>query len=179
MTRTEEHYIPSSSVVRLTFTTARVANIRPTGNPAITGTAKVGETLTADVSSIKDANNKEEDTDPGDILSSAFSYTWWKEVDFGPHAGTVQQISGATGSTYTLKKEDARAKLKVKVRYTDDADYSAELESGWTATVASIDDTAPHVVSLALRGDRQDFVNQGGDFEVLAGDLISVCCLYE
>ena len=85
----------------MTFTTA---NVLPSGKPTITGTAQVGQTLTVNTSGIMDDNG----------ISRSFSYTWWKDLNYGPNAGIPQQISGATRSTYTIRQADARAKIKVR-----------------------------------------------------------------
>ena len=60
-----------------------------TGAPTISGTAQVGETLTADTSGIADADG---------LDNADFSYQWLADDT---------DISGATGSTYTLADADA------------------------------------------------------------------------
>ena len=111
----------------------------------------------------------------GDILSSSFSYTWWKTIDFGLNAGIPQQISGATSSTYTIKQADIRATIKVKVSYRDDSGFNHEVESAFTAKVKSATGAKPSVVGIALKNDpNQDFINSGSSFEASVGDLISV-----
>ena len=62
------------------------ANSPATGAPAITGTARVGETLTADTSGIADADG---------LTGASFSYQWLADDT---------DISGATGSTYAPGK---------------------------------------------------------------------------
>ena len=102
--------------------TAAVAakpNSPATGAPTISGTAQVGETLTADTSGIAD----------GDGLDSAtFSYQWL--------AGD-EDISGATGSSYTLADDDEGKAVKVKVSFTDDAGNDETLTSRATAAVTA------------------------------------------
>ena len=72
----------------------RLANFAATGNPEITGTAQVGEALTATTSGIVDADGKT-NADNGD---AGYAYTYqWVLVD-----GTTQtDIAGATSNTYT------------------------------------------------------------------------------
>ena len=135
------------------------------GKPVITGTAQVGQTLTADVSSIMDGNG----------ISRSFSYTWWKEAQFGSNnSRTLQKISGATRSTYTIRAADARYKIKVKVSYRDDNGFNHELESNLTAEVQPIASDAPYVVSLALQDGYQGSVDLGSRFTVSVGDTIAV-----
>ena len=65
------------------------ANSPSTGGPVITGRAQVGETLTADISGIADADGLAN-------VSYSYSYQWVA------HDGTSDtDISNATGSTYT------------------------------------------------------------------------------
>ena len=87
-----------------------------TGQPAITGTAQVGETLTADTSGIADADG---------LDNATFSYQWIADDS---------DIAGATGSTYTLAAADEGKVVKVRVSFTDDAGHAETLTS--TATVA-------------------------------------------
>ena len=92
-------------------------NTAATGKPAISGTAQVGQELTASTSGITDADGKTK-ADNGD---SGYAYTYqWVRVD----GGTENNISGQTDSTYTLFTTDQGKKVKVKVSFTDDADNS-------------------------------------------------------
>ena len=94
------------------------ANSPATGAPAITGTAQVGETLTADTSGISDADG---------LTLATFAHQWI--------AGTAD-IAGATGSSHTLTSGEQGKSIKVKVRFTDDAGNSEELISAATFAVA-------------------------------------------
>ena len=102
--------------------TAAVApkpNSPATGAPAITGTAQVGETLTADTSAI---------TDEDGLDKATFSYQWI--------AGGVE-IAGATGSTYTLTSADEGKAISVKVSFTDDGGHAESLTGAATDAVAA------------------------------------------
>ena len=68
-----------------TATLAGVPNIPATGAPTITGTAQVGETLTASTTGIADANG---------LTSPTYTYQWIR-VD-----GTEADIAGENSSTY-------------------------------------------------------------------------------
>ena len=76
-----------------TLTSAATAEVAPrpnspaTGLPVISGTARVGETLTANTAGIADADGLDD---------VSFSYRWLADD---------ADISGATGVTYTLADE--------------------------------------------------------------------------
>ena len=90
-----------------------------TGAPAISGTAQVGETLTADTSGIADADG---------LDNAAFSHQWLADgID----------ISGATGSTYTLTDSDEGKAIKVRLSFTDDGGNDETLTSAATAAVTA------------------------------------------
>ena len=101
--------------------TPAAENNAPTGLPSISGTAQVGETLTADTSNI-------EDDDGLDDVS--YRYQWVR------NDGTDDaDIAGGTGSTYTLVDADEGRTIRVKVSFTDDADNDESLTSAATETV--------------------------------------------
>ena len=101
-------------------------NSSATGAPTITGTAQVGETLSADISAIADADG---------LANVSFSYQWIRN-----DGGTDTDISGATDPGYTLAADDEGRTIKVKVSFTDDADNGETLSSAATAAV----DAAPN-----------------------------------
>ena len=93
------------------------------GAPTISGTAQVGETLTAETDGINDADG---------LSNVSFSYQWLA-VD-----GTRdKKIQGATGASYTLVNADEGKTIRVKVSFTDDADNEETLTSEPTAAVAA------------------------------------------
>ena len=94
-------------------------NTPATGAPTVTGTAQVGETLTADTSGIEDADG---------LTNASFAYQWQADdVD----------IAGATGSTYTLADADEGKAVRMKVSFTDDAGQAETLTSAATGAVAA------------------------------------------
>ena len=105
-----------------TATVAARPNSPATGVPTIGGTAQVGETLTADVSSIADADG---------LGNATFSYQWVRN-----DGSADSDISGATGSTYKLTNADQGKTIKVRVSFADDRDNDESLASQATATVA-------------------------------------------
>ena len=70
------------------------------GAPAITGTAQVGETLTADSSGIADADG---------LANVSYAYQWLSSRD--------TEIQDATASTYTLVAADESKTIKVRVSH--------------------------------------------------------------
>ncbi len=93
-------------------------NTPATGAPAISGTAQVGQILTADTSGIADSDGT------GD---AAFAYQWLADDT---------DISGATASSYTLVDSDEGKAIRVQVSFTDDAGNDETLTSAATAAVA-------------------------------------------
>ena len=113
-------------------TTTASTNTAPTGAPTITGTAEVGETLTAVTTGIMD--------DDG-LTSPTYTYQWIR-VD-----GTEADIAAANSSTYTLGDADLGTTLKVKVTFDDDLGHTETLTSAATATVGAVA-TAPTVSTV-------------------------------
>ena len=106
------------------WTSAVVAlNSPATGAPTIDGTAQMGETLTADVSGVNDADGLDD---------ASYSYQWVSN-----DGTTDTDIQDATDSTYTLTDSDEGKAIKVKVSFTDDADHEETLTSAATAAVAA------------------------------------------
>ena len=94
-------------------------NSPATGAPTISGTAHVGETLTADTSGISDADGR---------TNATFSYQWLADD---------ADISGATNATYTLADTDEGKAIKVQVGFTDDTGNGETLTSAATDAVAA------------------------------------------
>ena len=110
-----------------TLTSAATSSVaaRPnnpaTGGPTISGTAQVGETLTANTSGIADTDG---------LTNVSYSHRWIRN-DGTSDAG----IENATGSSYTLVDADEGQTIKVEVSFTDDAGYDETLTSAATAAV--------------------------------------------
>ena len=85
---------------------AAVPNRAPTGQPTISGTPQVDQTLTASTSGIDDADG---------LTDRVFSYQWVR-VDGVDEA----DITGATSQTYLLTNDDQDLKIKVVVSFMDD-----------------------------------------------------------
>ena len=113
----------ATAVAQTSQQQAATSNAPATGAPAITGTAQVGETLTADTLGIADEDG---------LDNVSFTYQW--VVNDGTSDANVEDASGAT---YTLTSDDEGNSVKVQVTFTDDAGNAETLTSEPTATVAA------------------------------------------
>ena len=93
-------------------------NAPATGLPSISGTAQVGDTLTAVTSGIEDADGLDNVT---------FNHQWLADD---------ADIAGATGGSYILADADEGKTIKVQVSFTDDGGNDEILTSVATAAVA-------------------------------------------
>ena len=98
--------------------------VRP---PEIIGTARVGQTLTADTSPITRQSAA--------LANAAFSYQWLRTGG----ADGYHDIPGATGSTYTLTPYDEVRRIKVRVTFTNEEGEEETQTSSVTAKVAPAD----------------------------------------
>ena len=97
---------------------APAQNTQATGAPTISGTAQVGQTLTADTSGIADEDG---------LTSVSYRYQW---------VADDTNIQGATDATYILTEDDEGKTLKVEVSFTDDGGNEESLTSVATGEVA-------------------------------------------
>ena len=111
----------SDAVTGQAAASAAPTNSAATGQPTITGTVEVGQTLTADTSAISDGNG---------LTSVAFSHQWVRSA-----SGSDNDISGATSSTYAVTNADIDTAIKVRVNFSDDDGYSESVTSNATASV--------------------------------------------
>ena len=126
-----------------TATVSAAANTLATGAPTITGTAQVGQTLTAVTTAIMDANG---------LTSVSYTYQWIRVAT----DNTETNIAAATASTYTLVAADLGTTIKVTVSFTDDASNAETLTSAATAAVSAAANTpatgAPTITGTATVG---------------------------
>ena len=119
-----EETLTSTATNTVTYQIERqISNSPATGAPSVTGTAQVGDTLTADTSSISD--------DDG-LTNVSYQYQWLRN-----DGNSDSEIAGATDSTYALADDDEGNTVKVRVSFTDDAGTDESLTSPATATVAA------------------------------------------
>ena len=168
-----------------TDTVAPKPNSPATGAPAITGTAQVGETLTANTSEVADDDGLE---------NATFTYRWLADDT---------EIAGATNATYTLAAADEGRAIKVRVSFTDDASNEETLTSAATDAVATAEPSEPPdkptgldatasqgQVVLTWKDPGDDSItgyvilrrirvdNQGGDFSVLVANTETAATTY-
>ena len=123
------------------------ANTAATGEPSISGTATVGQVLTATTGTIADT----------DGLPSSFTYQWVRLDADG--TSNEEDITGANSSTYTLDDDDEGKKIKVKVSFTDNGGNSEMRTSGAYPTSGTVQaSTTPGSAALVsnvgqVRGD--------------------------
>ena len=98
-------------------------NTLATGSPSISGTARVGETLTIDTSGIADADGRDH---------AIFTYRWLRM--FG-RAALV--LGNETSTSYLVTTDDVDYPLKVKVSFIDDVGNGESLYSSSTAVVVA------------------------------------------
>ena len=137
--------------VKLTAATT-TTNTPATGAPTITGTAEVGQTLTASTTGIADADG---------LTSVSYAYQWIRVN------GTEADIAGENSSTYTLVDADLGTTLKVRVTFADDAGNSETLTSAATATVGAAATGPPTVTDVAVTS-----TPASGTTYYLAGEVI-------
>ncbi len=93
------------------------ANNPATGTPTISGTAQVGQALTASTTGISDSDG---------LTNVSYSYQWLADDT---------AIDGATSSTYTVQASDNGKVIKVQVTFDDDAGNDESLTSAGTSAV--------------------------------------------
>ena len=102
-----------------TVAVAAAPNRDATGQPTISGTPQVDETLTADTSAISDEDG---------LSNVSYQYQWLRDG---------ADIAGQTNSTYRLVSADQDKTIKVRVTFRDDADNAESLTSVATTAVAA------------------------------------------
>ena len=127
---------------------AAPGNNPATGKPTISGTAQVGEKLTADASGIADADG---------MTNATPAYQW---------ISNDSDIAGATSMTYDPVADDVGNTLKVEVSFTDDAGFAEAVTSDATAAVVEADAPTVPMVTLGLSSSR--IAEAGGEATVTA-----------
>jgi hypothetical protein len=107
--------------------------------PTVTGTAQVGQTLTASTGTWSPAG-------------TSYAYQWQRSPDSG---ATWTNISAATASTYVAQATDAGAQLRVQVtagNAVGTATAASAATSAVTIAGVLVDSTAPVISGTAARG---------------------------
>ena len=136
-----------------------------TGLPAIVGTVRAGETLTADTSGIDD----------GDGLTSViFSYQWVRNDE------EDEDIEGATSSTYTLVSADEGATISLRVYFTDDGGNHETLTSTSTDPVLPVPPIWSATMTPGTLSDGYGYSYGGpGELTATSFELDGVTCTIE
>ena len=129
--------------------TTGAPNAAPTGLPEISGTAQVGQTLTASRGDIEDADG---------LIGATFTYQW-----LSSDGTTDAEIAGAKESSYELAAADAGKTIKVRVTFTDDRGTEGTLTSAATAAVGTPATGRP-LISGTLR-EGETLTASRGDIE--------------
>ena len=124
------------------FPVRKATNSPATGAPAISGTAQVGETLTADISGIADEDGLENVTrnylwaaiGSSGKIGARYAYQWL--VD-GADSGSGDHHAGYDNTTYTLTEDDVGKAISVRVTFVDDGGHQETLTSAATDPVAA------------------------------------------
>jgi hypothetical protein len=109
-------------------------NDAPTGAVVVTGSTIEDAVLTADTSSIGDADGL-----------GAYAYQWARSTDGG---GSWSTIVGATAATYTPGDADVDALVRVNVTYTDGQGTVESLTSAAVGPVANVNDAPTGAVVI-------------------------------
>ena len=126
-----------------TVAVAARPNRRATGAPAIDGTPRAGQTLTAEISSIDDVDG---------LSDAVFNFQW-----MSTSGDSDMHIADATDSTYAVSDDDVGNTIKVRVIFIDDAGHEEWLTSAPTPTVVRRPNTratgAPTIDGTAQSGE--------------------------
>ncbi len=138
-------------------------NDDPDGQPRITGEARVGETLTADISGIIDPD--------GTPAEDGFDYQWFREAS----GGAPTEIFGATESQYVVTSADAGHKILVRVTFTDDGNSEEVVTSSATDAVESSNTDPTGMPAIQLDGsDISRAPKVGETLTATPGDIADV-----
>ena len=111
------------NAIQVGIGTEAAENNPATGVPTISGTAQVGQTLTASTSGILDSDG---------LDNVSYSYQWVRN-----DGNADSDIAGASGPTYKLAEADQGKTIKVRVSFTDDRNNSESLTSAATSAVSA------------------------------------------
>ena len=111
------------------------SNTPAAGSLALSGTAKVGETLTADISGITDDNG---------LVGVSFSYTW--------SANDGLLLGQSVVPTYTIRPKDVGLSIDVTVHFTDDDGYHEQMASTATSAVLAATPAPPQNLKVSKEG---------------------------
>ena len=115
---------PDTDIATVAATDA--TNTPATGAPAITGTPQVGEVLHVGTSGIMDTDG---------LTNVSYRHQWLRVNSDG---ASNETMIGSNAGTYTLVNDDEGKRIRVRVRFTDDAANPETLTSAATGAVAPV-----------------------------------------
>ena len=141
----------------LETTVVRQYNRPPSGSITISGTVIEVEELTVNTSALVDLNGL---PDP-----STYNYQWYRTNA----QGTTSEISGETGTTYTLTSEDVGSTMTVTVSYVDNADYSNTITSDPTIVVNQFNRSPDGTVTISGPASEYETLTASNDLTDVNG----------
>ena len=120
-----------------TATPTPYANTPATGMPTISGTTRVGETLTANTSGISDEDGMEN-------ANESFSYTWYAGGGYLRKTGII--------ATYIIWPDDVGMRLDVTVGFSDDRGNSELIDSAPSSVVTATVPDPPANLAVSPSG---------------------------
>ena len=133
----------SASAYTMTFNVTP-ANDAATGKPALSGTARVGHTLSASTEALADVDGLAKAGDG--TAGHAYGYQWMRVDADG--TSNESAIEGANSSTYRLASADDGKKVRVRVSFVDDGEGEESVTSDPYPPSGTI--RAPPRLTLAL-----------------------------
>ena len=129
--RSRQDTSSSRASVRMAIYGTVTPNSPATGAPGITGTTRVGYTLTAPLDDIIDTNG----------IPDTFTYQWKRYSAEGAFEADI----GVNSNQYTIKPSDLGKKIKVQVNFTDRSNYiegplASEIYPPGSLVVVSVED---------------------------------------
>ena len=131
-----------------------------TGAPTISGTAQVGQTLTASTAGIEDP----------DGVPSSLTYQWKR---YAANGTTLEANIGTDESTYTLTESEEGKKVKVEVSFTDDGGSSEGplVSAPYPASLSQMVGAAPVVNTPPTAANGTATTNEDTDHTFAADDF--------
>ena len=135
-------------------------NDAATGAPTISGTAEVGQTLTASTADISDV----------DGVPSSFTYQWKR---YAANGTTLEANIGADARTYTLTESEEGKKVKVEVSFTDNggSPEGPLLSAAYPASLSQTVGARPVVNTLPTAADGIVTTNEDTDYTFSAAEF--------
>ena len=121
-----------NAVTSVASATIAAINDAPTGGVSISGTVAEDQVLTANTSTLADADGL-----------GTLHYDWQRDTGSG-----FESIGAADQATYTLGEIDVGSQIQVVISYTDGQGFSETQTSAATAAVANVNDSPTGGISI-------------------------------